>query len=197
MGLILTYQEGQTPLDPEQINGLKIKTISTQRQLNEFEQTNINEALKWLNSKRKIKDVLSEEFMIQLHKRMLGMVWKWAGQLRRTETNIGIDWTRISMELRVLVDDANFWVEHQTYLPEEIAIRFKHRLVSIHCFPNGNGRHSRIMADLIALHVFGLNKFSWGHSSLVDSSEQRKMYLNALKLADNGDFDQLIKFARS
>lgn len=197
MGLILTYQEGQTPLDPEQINGLKIKTISTQHQLNEFEQTNINEALKWLNSKRKIKDVLSEEFMIQLHKRMLGMVWKWAGQLRRTETNIGIDWTRISMELRVLVDDANFWVEHQTYLPEEIAIRFKHRLVSIHCFPNGNGRHSRIMADLIALHVFGLNKFSWGHSSLVDSSEQRKMYLNALKLADNGDFDQLIKFARS
>ena len=197
MGLILTYQEGQTPLDPEQINGLKIKTISTQQQLNEFEQTNINEALKWLNSKRKIKDVLSEEFMIQLHKRMLGMVWKWAGQLRRTETNIGIDWTRISMELRVLVDDANFWVEHQTYLPEEIAIRFKHRLVSIHCFPNGNGRHSRIMADLIALHVFGLNKFSWGHSSLVDSSEQRKMYLNALKLADNGDFSQLIKFARS
>jgi Fic-DOC domain mobile mystery protein B len=197
MGLILTYQEGQTPLDPEQINGLKIKTISTQQQLNEFEQTNINEALKWLNSKRKIKDVLSEEFMIQLHKRMLGMVWKWAGQLRRTETNIGIDWTRISMELRLLVDDANFWVEHQTYLPEEIAIRFKHRLVSIHCFPNGNGRHSRIMADLIALHVFGLNKFSWGHSSLVDSSEQRKMYLNALKLADNGDFDQLIKFARS
>ena len=197
MGLILTYQEGQTPLEPEQINGLKIKIISTQQQLNEFEQTNINEALQWLNSKRKIKDVLSEEFMIQLHKRMLGMVWKWAGQLRRTETNIGIDWTRISMELRLLIDDANFWVEQQTYIPEEIAIRFKHRLVSIHCFPNGNGRHSRIMADLIALHVFGLNKFSWGNSSLVDSSEQRKMYLNALKLADNGDFDQLIKFARS
>lgn len=197
MGLILTYQEGQTPLDPEQINALKIKTISTQQQLNEFEQTNINEALQWLNSKRKIKDVLSEEFMIQLHKRMLGMVWKWAGQFRKTETNIGIDWTRISMELRLLVDDANFWVEHQTYLPEEIAIRFKHRLVSIHCFPNGNGRHSRIMADLIALHVFGLNKFSWGNSILVDSSEQRKMYLNALKRADNGDFSQLIKFARS
>ena len=197
MGLILTYQEGQTPLEPEQINGLKIKIISTQQQLNEFEQTNINEALQWLNSKRKIKDVLSEDFMIQLHKRMLGMVWKWAGQLRRTETNIGIDWTRISMELRLLIDDANFWVEQQTYIPEEIAIRFKHRLVSIHCFPNGNGRHSRIMADLIALHVFGLNKFSWGNSSLVDSSEQRKIYLKALKMADNGNFSELINFARS
>ena len=197
MGLILTYQEGQTPLDPEQINGLKIKTISTQQQLNEFEQTNINEALQWLNSKRKIKDVLSEEFMIQLHKRMLGMVWTWAGQFRKTETNIGIEWTRLSMERRLLVDDANFWVEHQTYLPEEIAIRFKHRLVSIHCFPNGNGRHSRIMADLIALHMFDLDKFSWGNSSLVESSEQRNMYLKALQLADNGDFSQLIKFARS
>ena len=197
MGLILTYEEGQTPLDPEQINGLKIKTISTQQQLNEFEQTNINEALKWLNSKRKIKAVLSEEFMIQLHKRMLGMVWKWAGQFRRTETNIGIDWTRISMELRLLVDDANFWVEHQTYLPVEIAIRFKHRLVSIHCFPNGNGRHSRIMADLICQHVFGLKKFSWGQSRLVEPSEQRTDYLKALKLVDKGDFSELMRFARS
>jgi Fic-DOC domain mobile mystery protein B len=197
MGLILTYHEGQTPLDPEQINGLKIKTISTQPQLNEFEQTNINEALKWVNSKRKIKDVLSEEFMIELHKRMFGMVWKWAGQFRKTETNIGINWTRISMELRLLVDDVNFWVEHQTYLPEDITIRFKHRLVSIHCFPNGNGRHSRIMADLMSLHVFGLDKFSWGSSSFVDSSDQRKMYLKALKLADNGDFSELLKFARS
>lgn len=197
MGLKLTYLDGQTPLEPEQINGLKIKTISTQQQLNEFEQTNINEALKWLNSKRKIKDVLSEEFMIQLHKRMYGMVWKWAGQFRRIETNIGIDWTKIALELKLLVDDTNFWVEHQTYLPEDIAIRFKHRLVSIHCFPNGNGRHSRIMADLIALHVFGLDKFSWGSSSLVDSSDQRKMYLKALKLADNGDFSELLKFARS
>jgi Fic-DOC domain mobile mystery protein B len=197
MGLILTYEEGQTPLDPEQIKGLKIKTISTQQQLNEFEQTNINEALKWLNAKRKIKEVLSEQFMIELHKRMLGMVWKWAGNYRTTETNIGIDWTKIPMELRLLVDDTKYWVEHKTYEPEEIAIRFKHRLVSIHCFSNGNGRHSRIMADLIALHIFELGKFSWGHSSLLASSEQRKIYLNALKKADKGDYVDLIEFARS
>ena len=197
MGLILTYQDGQTPLDPEQINGLKIKTISTQQQLNEFEQTNINEALQWLNSKRKINNVLSEEFMIQLHKRMLGMVWKWAGQFRKTETNIGIDWTRISMELRILMDDAKYWVEQQTFLPDEIAIRFKHRLVSIHCSISRSGRRSWVMAELISCHRSALNKFSWGNSSLVDSTEQRKMYLKALQLADNGDFSQLIKFARS
>ncbi len=197
MGLILTYEEGQTPLDPEQINGLKIKTISTQQQLNEFEQTNINEALKWLNTKRKINEVLSEQFLIQVHKRMLGMVWKWAGNFRVTETNIGIEWTKIPIELRLLIDDAKYWVEHQTYDPEQIAIRFKHRLVSIHCFPNGNGRHSRIMADLIAKHVFELEKFSWGQRSLLASSEQRKLYLKALQKADMGDYDALLEFARS
>jgi Fic-DOC domain mobile mystery protein B len=165
--------------------------------LNQFEQANINEALIWLTSKRKIKNLLSEEFIIQVHQRMFGLVWNWAGQFRRTETNLGVDWTKIRIELRQLVADVDFWVEHHTYLPDEVAIRFKHRLVSIHCFPNGNGRHSRIMADLIAVHVFELDKFSWGNSSLVDSSEQRKSYLNALKLADNGDFSQLIKFARS
>ena len=197
MGLLLTYEEGQTPLDPEQINGLKIKTISTQQQLNEFEQTNINEALKWLNTKRKINEVLSEQFLIQVHKRMLGMVWKWAGNFRVTETNIGIEWTKIPIELRLLIDDTKYWVEHQTYDPEQIAIRFKHRLVSIHCFPNGNGRHSRIMADLVAKHVFELEKFSWGQSSLLASSEQRKLYLKALQKADKGDYDALLEFARS
>ncbi len=197
MGLILTYEEGQTPLDPEQINGLKIKTISTQQQLNEFELTNINEALKWLNTKRKINEVLSEQFLIQVHKRMLGMVWKWAGNFRVTETNIGIEWTKIPIELRLLIDDTKYWVEHQTYDPEQIAIRFKHRLVSIHCFPNGNGRHSRIMADLIAKHVFELEKFSWGQSSILANSEQRKLYLKALQKADKGDYDALLEFARS
>jgi fido (protein-threonine AMPylation protein) len=95
------------------------------------------------------------------------------------------------------LDDALFWKKNDTYGSEELAIRFKHRLVSIHCFPNGNGRHSRMMADLIVLHVFGLNKFSWGKHSLVESSEQRKLYLYALKQADNGNFSELMKFARS
>ena len=197
MGLMFGYQAGQTPLNPEQISGLKIKTIATQQQLNEFEQANINEALIWLTSKRKIKNLLSEEFIIQVHQRMFGLVWNWAGQFRRTETNLGMDWTKIRIELRQLVADVNFWMEHQSYLPDEAAIRFKHRLVSIHCFPNGNGRHSRIMADLICQHVFDSKKFSWGQSSLVEPSAQRTEYLKALKLADKGDYSELISFARS
>lgn len=197
MGLILQYKDGQTPLNTEQINGLKIKTIVTQAQLNEFEQANINDALLGLSSKRKIKNILSEGFIVQLHKSMFGMVWKWAGKFRYTETNIGIEWTRIPIELRMLLDDTVFWVEHQTYGPDEIALRFKHRLVAIHCFPNGNGRHSRIMADLIAVHLLDRNKFNWGNSSLVASSEQRKNYLKALQLADQGNFSELLIFARS
>jgi Fic-DOC domain mobile mystery protein B len=197
MGLKFTHQSGQTPLDPEQIRGLKIKTIATQEQLNEFEQANINEALSWLNSKRKIKSVLATDFIIQVHQRMFGLVWNWAGQFRRNETNLGVEWTKISVELKQLVDDANFWVTYKTYLPEEIAIRFKHRLVSIHCFPNGNGRHSRLMADLIIQHVFESAKFSWGRSSLVEPSTQRTVYLKALKLADKGDYTELMEFARS
>ena len=191
------YQAGKTPLDPEQISGLKIKTIATQQQLNEFEQANINEALIWLTGKRKIKNLLSEEFILQVHQRMFGLVWNWAVQFRRTETNLGVDWTKIRVDLRQLVADVNFWVEHQSYLPDEAAIRFKHRLVSIHCFPNGNCRHSRIMADLICQHVFGLKKFSWGQSRLVEPSEQRTDYLKALKLVDKGDFSELMRFARS
>jgi Fic-DOC domain mobile mystery protein B len=197
MGLMFGYQAGQTPLDPEQISGLKIKTIATQQQLNEFEQANINEALIWMTSKRKIKNLLSEKFIIQVHQRMFGLVWNWAGQFRRTETNLGVDWTKIRVELRQLVADVNFWVEYQSYLPDEVAIRFKHRLVAIHCFPNGNGRHSRLMADLIIQHVFGSAKFNWGQSSLVEPSAQRSVYLKALKLADNGDYTELLKFARS
>jgi Fic-DOC domain mobile mystery protein B len=197
MGLRFGYQAGQTPLDPEQISGLKIKTIATQQQLNEFEQANINEALIWMTSKRKIKNLLSEEFIIQVHQRMFGLVWNWAGQFRRTETNLGVDWTKIRVELRQLVADVDFWVEHHTYLPDEIAILFKHRLVSIHCFPNGNGRHSRLMADLIIQHLFGLKKFTWGQSSLVEPSAQRTVYLKALKFADKGDYTELMEFARS
>jgi len=197
MGLTLHNKDGQTPLNPEQINGLKIKTLVTQAQLNEFEQANINQTLMGLNSKRKIKNILSEDFIVQLHKRMFGMVWKWAGKFRQTETNIGIEWTRIPIELRKLLDDTKFWVENQTYSPDEIALRFKHRLVAIRCFPNGNGRHSRIMADLIAVQLLESDKFNWGNSSLVASSEQRKNYLKALQLADQGSFSQLLIFARS
>lgn len=200
MGLNLDYSLGQTPLDEEEKEGLKIPTISTKGELDEFEQKNIEDTVLWtLGTKIKVDKLLSESFIRSLHKRMYGEVWKWAGKFRQSEKNIGITSWKISTELKVLLEDAKFWIENETYSEDEIAIRFKHRIVSIHCFPNGNGRHSRLMADLIAEKVFRRKIFTWGQSNskLSSQTEVRSNYLEALKKADKGDFGELLKFARS
>ena len=152
MGLNLTYPDGQTPLDEDEKEGLKIKSITIQKELDEFEQLTIEKAVEWtIRTKFKPEKILTEKFIKDLHKKMYGDVWKWAGEFRKTEKNIGIQWTQIGIALKNLIDDTKYWIENNSYPPEEIAIRFKHRIVSIHCFPNGNGRHSRIMADIIII----------------------------------------------
>lgn len=198
MGLLIEYTEGQTPLSAEDSEGLLIKSITTNSELNEFEQLNIEKAIEWtMHTKIKKSDVLTEEFVKTLHKKMFSDVWKWAGKFRKSDTNIGCSWTNIGIQLRSLLDDTIFWIKEKSLTDEEIAIRFKHRLVSIHCFPNGNGRHSRIMADIIMEYVFNKPIFSWSESDLTKSNEVRKRYIDALKKADGGDINQLIKFATS
>ena len=198
MGLDLEYINGQTPLDEDEKEGLLIPTIATREELDEFEQQNIEEALQWVFSKTfKAERVFTEKFICNLHKRMYGSVWSWAGQFRKTNKNLGIDKWQIPVALKTLCDDTLFWVNHETYSPEEIAIRFKHRIVSIHCSPNGNGRHSRLMADIIINKVFSLPMFSWGTRDLVHKGDARSAYLKAVKTADNGNFQPLIEFARS
>lgn len=200
MELNLDYLPGQTPLEEEEKEGLKILTIITTGELDEFEQKNIEQAVQWtIGRKIKLKSLLSESFVKSLHKRMYNEVWKWAGEFRKTEKNIGVKSWKIPVELLVLLDDAKFWIENESYSEDEIAVRFKHRIVSIHCFPNGNGRHSRLMGDLIAEKVFNRKIFTWGesNSNLSNESDARTEYLKALKKADIGDFSDLIKFARS
>ena len=198
MGLDLEYIEGQTPLDEDEKEGLLIPTITTRAELDEFEQKNIEDAILWTIGRAfKPKTILSEDFIKGLHKRMYGTVWSWAGEFRKTNKNLGTDWWQISVELRTLLDDTMFWIENQTYSPDEIAIHFKHRLVSIHCFPNGNGRHSRLMADVISEKIFRQPVYSWGASNLVTGSDGRTNYLNAIRAADKGDIKPLIVFARS
>lgn len=198
MGLEFDYKDGQTPLEEEEKEGLKIKSITTQGELDEFEQLNIEKAVEWtIHTKLKSENILTEKFIKDLHKKMYSDVWKWAGEFRRTEKNIGISWTKIGIELKNLLDDTKYWIENKTYLPEEIAIRFKHRIVSIHCFPNGNGRHSRMMADIIIESIFGKEIFSWHQSNMVKANETRKEYINALRKADNGNIVPLIKFAKN
>ena len=198
MGLEFDYKDGQTPLDEEEKEGLKIKSITTQGELDEFEQLNIEKAVEWtIHTKFKLEKILTEKFVRDLHQRMYGDVWKWAGEFRKTEKNIGILWTQIGIELKNLLDHTKYWIENKTFPPEEIAIRFKHRIVSIHCFPNGNGRHSRMMADIIMESIFGNEIFSWHQSNMVKANETRNQYIKALREADNGNFKELIEFAKN
>ena len=198
MGLDLEYINGQTPLDEDEKEGLLILTIATREELDEFEQQNIEEALQWVLTRTfKAETVLTEKFICNLHKRMYGSVWSWAGKFRKTDKNLGIDKWQIPVALKTLCDDSLFWVKNKTYSPEEIAIRFKHRKVSIHCFPNGNGRHSRLMADIIINKIYDLPMFSWGTGHIVLQGNTRSKYLKAVKEADNDIFQSLIEFARS
>jgi len=198
MGLNLDYEDGQTPLEDEEREGLLISTVTTRGELDEFEQLNIEEALQWIIGKRfKAENILNESFIRSLHKRMYGNVWSWAGNFRLTNKNIGVDKWQIPVFLKNLCEDTLYWIMHGTYSHDEIAIRFKHRLVSIHCFPNGNGRHSRIMADIIIEKVFNKPLFSWGARELSRRSDMRDIYIEAIRLADRGDISQLLEFARS
>lgn len=200
MGLELVYEEGQTPLSEEEKEGLLINTVTTKSELDEVEQRNVEEAILYLINRRKrlsVEEVLSERFVKDLHARMFSGVWRWAGDFRATEKNIGVQSYMIGIELRQLLDDCKYWVANETFSPDEIAVRFKHRIVLIHCFSNGNGRHSRLIADVIAEKLFGLDVFTWGGNNLAEKGEFRAIYLNALRNADKGEFEPLIKFSRS
>ena len=198
MGLEIYYVDGQTPLSEEELEGLTIPSITTRKELDEFEQFNIEKDIQWtIGKKIKSEDLLSETFIKGLHKRMYGEVWKWAGSFRNSEKNLGIKSFLIPVQFKQLLDDAKFWYNNNTYSPDEMAVRFKHELVSIHCFPNGNGRHSRLMADLIMEKLYGEPFFTWGSSDLVKATDKRKAYINAVKKADNHDIQDLISFAKS
>ena len=198
MGLKLVYQDGQTPLSEEEKRGILMKAITTHGELDEHEQLNIEKAVAWtIQSKFKSEKILSERFIKELHKRMFSDVWSWAGKFRKSEKNIGVAWIMIGVELKYLMDDSLYWIEHQVYSTDEIAIRFKHRLVNIHCFPNGNGRHSRIMADIIIESIFKIDIFTWHNSNMVKADETRKKYIAAIRAGDKGDIKPLIEFARN
>jgi Fic-DOC domain mobile mystery protein B len=186
--------DANTPLDAEEREQLIPSYITLRRELNEAEQVNIAAAAKWLSSRR--RDVLDEKFLRELHKRMFGQVWRWAGRYRTTPRNIGVDAYRIGMDVAQAIDDTRFWVANNTFPPDEIAVRFSHRLVAIHPFPNGNGRFSRMVGDLIAMQL-GQPRFSWGSQSLVDTNATRAAYVAALRAADAHDLAPLIAFARS
>ncbi|MEE8233122.1 MAG: mobile mystery protein B [Gammaproteobacteria bacterium] len=160
--MVMDYPDGATPLNSDEMEGLKYPHIETRGELDQLEQQNIQEGYNWLKRPRKFKDFISEAFVIELHKQLFGSVWSWAGSFRNSDKNIGIDHLYIGVELRNLLEDARYWLEHGTYNNEEFAARFHHRLVKIHPFPNGNGRHARIMTDVILEKVLGISPVNWG-----------------------------------
>jgi len=187
--LFIDDDDANTPLTAEEREQLIPAYITLRHELNEAEQINIGQALRWAAARKK-RDVLDQNFLRQLHKRMFGDVWRWAGQYRTSARNIGADAYRITMDVHQAIDDACYWIEHETYPPDEIAVRFSHRLVAIHPFPNGNGRFSRLIGDLLAQQL-EQEPFTWGRANLVDAGETRARYIEALRAADNHDIKPL------
>lgn len=190
--------EDATPLAPEEREGLKQSWITHRGDLNEAEQANILKGIAWVKRRRElaVNDLLDDKFALLLHKNIFGDVWTWAGAYRLTERNIGIEAYRIPIEVRGMFDDVRYRVEHSSHSPDEIAVRLHHRLAAIHPFPNGNGRHARLMADVL-IERFGSKPFSWGGGSLTDTGTLRARYVAALQAADGHDIGPLLAFARS
>jgi len=186
--------DAATPLEPEEREQLIPTYITVRAELNEAEQINIADADRWAFGRK--RNVLDVKFLRSAHKRMFGDVWRWAGEYRTTARNIGVDAYRINTDLVDLIDNVKYWIQNETYGPDEIAVRFHHRLVQIHPFPNGNGRHGRMAADLLAKQL-KIERFTWGIKSSTDPKETRTRYVTALRAADGHDIEPLLKFARS
>jgi Fic-DOC domain mobile mystery protein B len=188
------YPIGSTPLEHEELAELIPDHITTQEELNAWEEKNILIAQEWAFRQ---KEILSVSFIKQLHEHMFNETWKWAGRFRKSEKNIAIHWPQIPIKIKELCDDARYQLDHSIFSKDEIAVRFHHRLVFIHPFSNGNGRHARLMADLLITQQGGI-RFSWGmHQDLYKATPVRSQYIESLRLADRGDYSKLLKFARS
>ena len=197
MNALFEEPNDATPLESAERDGLIPSWVTQRSELNEVEQDNILKGNAWAKGRRGLSDktILSIAFVRELHKRMFGEVWTWAGQFRTTERNIGIDAYRIPQELSGALNDVGYWIENNTYEFDEIAVRLHHRLVAIHPFPNGNGRHARLMADLL-IRLLGGEAFSWGGGSIHATGDLRARYVHALKEADAHNIAPLLAFAR-
>ncbi len=187
--------DGHTPLDDDDQEGLLLTYITTRGELNDAEQRNITSAVTRRRQPTPAQ-LLDDRYLRNLHKAMFSEVWSWAGTYRQRETTIGVDPQMISVRVRDLTNDVLAWIEHETYPPDEIAVRFHHQLVFIHPYPNGNGRHTRLAADYL-IQALGGSRFTWGANLGVTTDELRAAYLSALKAADRGSFRQLLAFSRS
>jgi Fic-DOC domain mobile mystery protein B len=186
--------DAATPLTPEERRDLIPSYVALRSELNEVEALNVAAGDRWALSRK--RDVLDEVFLQRLHLRMFGDVWRWAGKYRSSERNIGVAPHMVAVAMHQTIDDARYWVDHTSWPPDELAVRFSHKLVSVHPFPNGNGRWSRLAGDLLAIQL-GEKRLTWGSASIVSISDTRRAYVDALRRADGGDIAPLLAFARN
>jgi len=192
----VVYETGQSHLDSEELAGLKITGIKELSDVLPFESKNIAKATVWSEKNQFGSDkIFTEIFIREIHKRMFGDVWQWAGKYRLSNKSMGVEKSLISKELKQLFSNTKFWIESESYNPDEIAIRFMHRLMQLQCFPGGNARHAKLMSDIVIEHILNGEIFTWGES-LNDPKLAREKFLDALKKADKGKMDDLLKIAR-
>lgn len=188
--------EGATPLGPDERAGLLHTHVETRDELNELESANILQGILWASSLQLITvdQVLSRDFIVELHRKLFGDVWSWAGKYRTRELNIGCDPLQIGPKLHDFLEDIKAWIEFNHYPPLELAARVQHGLVKIHPFPNGNGRHSRLAADCLLMLAMGLPRIRWAAGNLEQQNEERRLYINCLRKADTGEFAPFIAY---
>lgn len=198
MALTGAHAPGATPIEAEDLEDLIPDTVTTQGDLNEWEARNIADARAWLSRQRKWPDPLDYGFCLELHRHMFNNTWKWAGTLRQRETIVGVDPRQIPLLLPQALANANYQLSHATSASDmdQAAARLHHRVVQIHPFRNGNGRHARLLTDRV-LRVHGASPFTWGRANLISAGPVRDTYIAALRAADGGDVAPLYAFVRS
>ena len=184
-----TLPEGATLIDPDEAADLIPRHVRTRAQLNRWEQENIVAAERWTIRTR--FSALDDWTIRELHRRMFDRTWGWAGAYRQSDKNIGVDWRTIAVEVRNLVDDGSWWLRERVYDIDEAALRLHHRLVYIHPFPDGNGRHARLWCDLL-LRQHDRSPIAWQSERLGTVSEARRAYIGSLQAADAGDLQPLL-----
>ena len=182
--------DGATPIDPDEASDLIPEHIHTRDELNAWEQANILDAAAWAQRTR--KPALEEFTIRELHRRMFEETWRWAGKYRGSDKNIGVYWAHIPAEVKKLLGDGTYWIQNDTFPIDEAALRLHHRLVKVHPFPNGNGRHARLWCDLL-LRQNSREPLQWKAEQLDHDGDARQHYIDALRLADGENFEGLFE----
>jgi fido (protein-threonine AMPylation protein) len=185
-------QPGETPIDPSGLRSPYKKWVKTRRQLAQPEAENIRKAtLKYLTGKLTCRKApFDVAWMLRLHHEMLGDVWQWAGQTRRTGCQFGVDWQQIEMQLYGTVEDLEIWQESMDLLEQSTNLHF--RGVWIHPFQDGNGRWARLLAN-IWLRLNGEPIVEWPAEVSGIESRIRQEYLDCIRHAIDGEMGPLIK----